>query len=115
VNGGCRLQASIVDTGWYNRLLPITSNMSSRADDEESSIILQNKMARAYGVLVHTHRIATPIPDSRTWNIAVRRNMMYVLLALSSKNYVLFHIARCIHTRRLATTDIRRRETRRFD
>jgi len=54
----CRLQASIVDTRRYNRLLPITSNMSSRVDDEESSIILQNKMARACGVPVHTHRIA---------------------------------------------------------
>jgi len=41
-----RLQASIVDTAWYNRLLPITSNMSSCAvDDEESSIISRNKMA----------------------------------------------------------------------
>lgn len=37
--------------------------MSSRADDEESSIILQNKMAHACGVPVHTHRAAPPIPD----------------------------------------------------
>jgi len=53
--GDCRLQASIVDTGRYNRLLPITSNMSSRADDEESSIILQNKMARVWRASRRVH------------------------------------------------------------
>lgn len=54
VGMGDRLQASIVDTARYNRLLPITSNMSSRADDEESSIILQNKMVRVQRPGEHT-------------------------------------------------------------
>jgi len=60
----CRLLS--VDTGWYNRLLPITSNMSSRApDDEESSIISRNKMAgRARSGPLRPLRYAHPRPPS---------------------------------------------------
>lgn len=61
VGVGDRLQASIVDTARYNRLLPITSNMSSRADDEESSIILQNKMVRVQRPGEHATAAFRPI------------------------------------------------------
>lgn len=101
-------QASSVDTGRYNRLLPITSNMSSRADDEESSIILQNKMARVWRAPIHAHYhplhvaptpIHVAVPRREISRVApVRTNMMYVLLALSSENYVFF-ISRAARTR----------------
>lgn len=92
MDGGCRLQASIVDTGRYNRLLPITSNMSSltRTTRSQALYCKIKWLARARGVPVHTLRIATPIPPDVKYRGAPVGNMMCVLLALSSKNYVFF-------------------------
>lgn len=59
-------------------------------------------LARVVSRCIHTARHTPPIPDSPNvkYRSAPVRNMMCVLLALSSKNYVFFHIAHPRHRER---------------